>query len=571
MSKRWKVIVGALVALVVVAPAAAWGVNQLSSSTFDRLETAQVQQDAQGVRIALDYEVKLLKNYGNTNSIWDNSYQDVKTGNETAFVSDFAPDQMSSTFGLDAVLGVGPDGRLRVGGLAGDATGYRPVPPELSSPATLNSLYDAGGKSGTAKCGVLSTSTVPYLFCGFGAFASDGTTGPSGGLVFLTALSSSKLAALSNQLSLDLHVVPAARTAGVRPSTLDSTLGSLQVGTSFAGSSRIALDVSVPAAAAGQPVVLEALLSRPIHAAAGSLSSKLLILAALAALLAVAAASLVSRRAVRRRIHPLRETTEQIMNSGDRQLRIHSDAGGDIGGLAAAIDQMLDTLSEREAELAREHREQEAASVRADEERRQAELAVRAEAERNLSDTAEAVLAELDRVLAQAAQVRSSAGVIDERVDVAGQMTLSFVDLTGRTTQVVQELNGSLSHVRKVSELIASVAAQTNLLALNATIEAARAGEAGLGFSVVAAEVKELARTTAQSTTQISETISRIEEQAAAMSGALDGMSSGITGIEDATSAVGEVTTLQRAATEELNEAVSDAISRIRSLTRAGG
>jgi methyl-accepting chemotaxis protein len=74
----------------------------------------------------------------------------------------------------------------------------------------------------------------------------------------------------------------------------------------------------------------------------------------------------------------------------------------------------------------------------------------------------------------------------------------------------IAQLGTALTQVAKISGEIEAIARQTNLLALNATIEAARAGEAGRGFSVVAGEVKELSKRTAEATTLISKTLGRI-------------------------------------------------------------
>ncbi|MDP3936046.1 MAG: methyl-accepting chemotaxis protein, partial [Alphaproteobacteria bacterium] len=67
----------------------------------------------------------------------------------------------------------------------------------------------------------------------------------------------------------------------------------------------------------------------------------------------------------------------------------------------------------------------------------------------------------------------------------------------------IYRLKESSQEINDVIALITEIAEQTNLLALNATIEAVRAGEYGKSFSVVAAEVKNLASKTMISSNKI--------------------------------------------------------------------
>lgn len=70
---------------------------------------------------------------------------------------------------------------------------------------------------------------------------------------------------------------------------------------------------------------------------------------------------------------------------------------------------------------------------------------------------------------------------------------------TNRLMEGMEAIQSVSMDTEKIVNVIDEIAFQTNLLALNAAVEAARAGEAGAGFSVVAEEVRNLAKRVAQS------------------------------------------------------------------------
>jgi len=70
-------------------------------------------------------------------------------------------------------------------------------------------------------------------------------------------------------------------------------------------------------------------------------------------------------------------------------------------------------------------------------------------------------------------------------------------------TEAMNRITNSSSKISNIIGLIDDIAFQTNLLALNASVEAARAGDAGKGFAVVAVEVRRLAQSAANASSEV--------------------------------------------------------------------
>lgn len=172
-----------------------------------------------------------------------------------------------------------------------------------------------------------------------------------------------------------------------------------------------------------------------------------------------------------------------------------------------------------------------------------------------VSNNAEASVRSVEQVLNAMEDLSLSVSTIATKVDAVSRLSQDANSLTANgVTQagvaekgineinkavndvdsIIVEIRSQMNEIGKIVDIIGDIADQTNLLALNAAIEAARAGDAGMGFAVVANEVKALAQESQGSAENIGQIIASLQQQSERAAQAMDQATTEVTKGSDA-------------------------------------
>ena len=247
----------------------------------------------------------------------------------------------------------------------------------------------------------------------------------------------------------------------------------------------------------------------------------LLIIIGLSAIFIVFLFGSIIVRSVVRQLQRISKAIQKIA-SGDLNVKVPVDAGGPLGEIAIATNQMatdLSTLIKGISVSAQQISDtcvqlssvantltEEVGDTSTQTEKASDAMTNMATTSVRVAQDAEDISKIASATADSTQQGNTAIGLSLEELSSAGTAIIGMA-------QQVQRLEESSHQIGSVVSTIKEITAKTNLLALNAAIESARAGEYGRGFAVVADEVRNLAKGTAVAAEDVSAKIIHIQSQ----------------------------------------------------------
>src|SRR6516162_5947789 len=153
---------------------------------------------------------------------------------------------------------------------------------------------------------------------------------------------------------------------------------------------------------------------------------------------------------------------------------------------------------------------------------------------KEISSTSKDLVKTMNEVNHVAEETANLAGSGQTSISRMESTMRQIMDASGSITGKLAVLSEKTTNINSVVTTITKVADQTNLLSLNAAIEAEKAGEYGLGFAVVAMEIRRLADQTAVATYDIEKMVKEMQSAVAAGVMGMDKFSEEVRrGVED--------------------------------------
>ncbi|MBY0453555.1 MAG: methyl-accepting chemotaxis protein [Burkholderiaceae bacterium] len=271
----------------------------------------------------------------------------------------------------------------------------------------------------------------------------------------------------------------------------------------------------------GKPIgVIEIAMDNSNYQAALSRSRNMALMVGVLSILFGLALSMGVARHFVRRIKLVTDAIQRVA-SGDLSVTVSLDGKDEITDLANAMQDMQHKLHNLVAQVSANSEKVNAAA-------REIFGAVdgQAAASAEMSSSVAEITSTMEELSASSTQIadhsKSVVDIANQTLDGSRKGSDAMQTVITRMSNIsadnqhslreIVDLGAKSKQISKVMEIINAVADQTKLIAFNAALEASSAGEAGKRFSVVAGEIRRLADSVTESTSEIESKINEIQD-----------------------------------------------------------